>query len=84
MFFEYIIYPLIGWTFLRIKFKNKEERKNVLNQKYAGSYSAAGNILALDGCALVGAISLGIVLITMIGVVIWRLVTQGVDGLQKP
>tara|TARA_R110002096_G_scaffold191425_1_gene372858 strand:+ start:208 stop:465 length:258 start_codon:yes stop_codon:yes gene_type:complete len=78
-----IVFSIIGRLFLIVRYRKWSTARKIRDEKYAGSYSAVGRIFFLDVIALCGATFLMIVLIAMIIGVIWKLATQGIDGLSR-
>lgn len=74
-----IVFSIIGWLYVIIRFRNLSKAKAFVDKKYLGSYAAAGNDLMLSAFALFGALSLSIIAVYMIIVFIYRLITGTLD-----
>lgn len=72
---------IIGRIYLTLKYKNWHLVRKVRDEEYEGHFSNAGKVIFLRMIGLTGAIVFTIILIMMIILFIWKLITQGIDGL---
>ena len=58
-----LISSLIGWVCLYTWYRDRKKVMKVKNERYAGSFSAAGAVLILNFIAGIGAVALSLFLI---------------------
>lgn len=61
-----IVYPIIGWIYLWIRYRNKEKVKQVLKEEFENSYENAGATLSLKTFGVIMIILLVCFLLGMI------------------
>ena len=71
-----IIISGIGFLCLFVWYRNRKKVEQIKNEKYAGSYGAAGRIMILNFIAGAGAICLFVFLIFSIATWMYRLLTD--------
>lgn len=61
-----IVYPIIGWIYLWIRYRNKEKVKQILKDEYGNRYYDAGAILSMK--------TFGVILIVLLSVAILAII----------
>ena len=67
-FFADILFSIIGSIYLRIRYKNKDRRKFIIDNKYAGSSRNAGSIICINFFGII----FGILLLALVIMLIYR------------
>ena len=62
-----ILGAIVGYIYLHVKYRNKAERRDILDNDYNNAYSNAGSIILLSSIYVILGACFGIFILLMVG-----------------